>query len=102
MNPTFKPSLLKHSSALFSSPVISKSVANESQLTLENTTLRNNSIFRQEAERYLSNNPNTKHIDIYLNDINGSFRGKRMNITSLHSEFRVFSFGGSVRTYCVY
>ncbi|MBV6818294.1 glutamine synthetase family protein [Rahnella sp. PD12R] len=85
MNPTFKPSLLKHSPALFSSPVISKLVANESQLTLENTTPGNNSTFRQEAERYLLNNPDTKHIDVYLNDINGSFRGKRMNITSLLS-----------------
>ncbi|WP_234467247.1 glutamine synthetase family protein [Kosakonia sp. S42] len=41
--------------------------------------------FQQEVKTYLLQYPKTKHIDIYLNDINGIFRGKRVKVTDLES-----------------
>ena len=41
--------------------------------------------FQQEVKAYLLRFPETKHVDIYLNDVNGTFRGKRItvDVTSL-------------------
>ncbi|SMB51159.1 hypothetical protein SPRA44_70193 [Serratia proteamaculans] len=33
---------------------------------------------RKEVEQYLQRYPDTEHVDIYLNDLNGQFRGKRL------------------------
>lgn len=38
---------------------------------------------RKEVEQYLQRYPNTEHVDIYLNDLNGQFRGKRLPIAEL-------------------
>lgn len=32
---------------------------------------------------YLARYPQTKHIDVYLNDINGIMRGKRLSVESM-------------------
>ncbi|WP_240632845.1 glutamine synthetase family protein [Dickeya lacustris] len=41
--------------------------------------------FHREVRNYLLRYPETKHIDIYLNDMNGVFRGKRISVDSLLS-----------------
>jgi len=41
--------------------------------------------FLEEVKDYLTKYPNTQHIDIYLNDINGAIRGKRISVESLFS-----------------
>ncbi|WP_230492944.1 glutamine synthetase family protein [Martelella alba] len=41
--------------------------------------------FQNEVRDYISRYPTTRHIDVYLNDINGTFRGKRLSIDDLHS-----------------
>lgn len=39
--------------------------------------------FHKEVEQYLQRYPDTEHVDIYLNDLNGQFRGKRLPIAEL-------------------
>lgn len=39
--------------------------------------------FRHEVKAYLERYPETQHVDILLNDLNGIFRGKRIPVTSL-------------------
>lgn len=39
--------------------------------------------FRKEVEQYLQRYPDTEHVDIYLNDLNGQFRGKRLPVAEL-------------------
>ncbi len=41
--------------------------------------------FRQEAEAYLRDYPHTRHVDIYLHDLNGCRRGKRVSVESLRA-----------------
>ncbi|EOZ9398481.1 MULTISPECIES: glutamine synthetase family protein [Enterobacteriaceae] len=41
--------------------------------------------FQQEVKDYLLRYPETKHVDIYLNDVNGTFRGKRITVDDLWS-----------------
>ncbi|EBW7591204.1 glutamine synthetase, partial [Salmonella enterica subsp. salamae serovar Sofia] len=41
--------------------------------------------FEQDVKAYLLQYPDTKHVDIYLNDINGIFRGKRIDVSELRS-----------------
>jgi gamma-glutamylputrescine synthase len=38
-----------------------------------------------EVADYLERYPQTKHIDVYLNDINGIMRGKRLSVESMLS-----------------
>jgi len=44
-----------------------------------------NPLFRKEVDLYLQRFPETEHIDIYLNDLNGQFRGKRLPVSALLS-----------------
>ncbi|GAK28690.1 glutamine synthetase family protein [Serratia liquefaciens] len=39
--------------------------------------------FHKEVEQYLQRYPDTEHVDIYLNDLNGQFRGKRLPVAEL-------------------
>jgi gamma-glutamylputrescine synthase len=39
--------------------------------------------FPMEVTDYLERYPQTKHIDVYLNDINGIMRGKRLSVESM-------------------
>nr|WP_087881245.1 glutamine synthetase family protein [Dickeya fangzhongdai] len=41
--------------------------------------------FRDEVETYLKRYPDTEHVDIYLHDLNGCVRGKRMSVSTLFS-----------------
>jgi gamma-glutamylputrescine synthase len=41
--------------------------------------------FSVEVADYLERYPQTKHIDVYLNDINGIMRGKRLSVESMLS-----------------
>ncbi|QLK63394.1 glutamine synthetase (plasmid) [Enterobacteriaceae bacterium Kacie_13] len=59
--------------------------ANASGLTLAGSMAGNEIQFSQEVADYLYKYPNTKHIDIYINDISGAFRGKRVTIATLMS-----------------
>lgn len=56
-----------------------------SQNALAETESGNSIPFTQEVENYLFKYPDTKHVDIYINDISGVFRGKRVAVASLHS-----------------
>lgn len=38
-----------------------------------------------EVADYLERYPQTKHVDVYLNDINGTMRGKRLSVESMLS-----------------
>lgn len=40
-------------------------------------------LFIEEVEAYLKHYPNTQHVDIYLCDLNGHLRGKRIDIGCL-------------------
>lgn len=40
-------------------------------------------LFLQEVDHYLEKYPNTQHIDIYLYDLNGHLRGKRIDVKCL-------------------
>lgn len=42
------------------------------------------SAFRHEVETYLERYPETQHVDVLLNDLNGVFRGKRLPVASLY------------------
>lgn len=44
-----------------------------------------NHLFLKEVERYLECYPDTKHIDIFLYDLNGHLRGKRIDISCLRN-----------------
>ena len=44
---------------------------------------RRSSAFQREVAHYLERHPATQYIDILLNDLNGSFRGKRIPISGL-------------------
>lgn len=44
-----------------------------------------NLAFRQEVENYLKHYPATEHVDIFLNDLNGCIRGKRISVSELSS-----------------
>lgn len=52
--------------------------------------------FQQEVQTYLLHYPATKHVDIYLNDINGTFRGKRIAVGDLYSAAKGCYFPQSV------
>ena len=39
--------------------------------------------FRKELEHYLQRYPDTEQLDIYLHDLNGQLRGKRLPIETL-------------------
>ncbi|MFZ4832199.1 glutamine synthetase family protein [Rouxiella sp. Mn2063] len=52
---------------------------------LINPSVAKNDSFRKEVERYLQRYPDTEHVDIYLNDLNGQFRGKRLPIAEIFS-----------------
>ncbi|WP_038908411.1 glutamine synthetase family protein [Dickeya oryzae] len=39
--------------------------------------------FRDEVETYLKHYPDTEHVDIYLHDLNGCVRGKRLSVRAL-------------------
>ncbi len=52
--------------------------------------------FQQEVKTYLLRYPETKHVDIYLNDINGTFRGKRITVDDLWSAAKGCYFPQSV------
>ncbi len=39
--------------------------------------------FHQEVSDYLARYPGTRHVDVYLNDMNGTFRGKRIAVDDL-------------------
>lgn len=52
--------------------------------------------FHQEVKTYLQQYPDTKHVDIYLNDINGTFRGKRIDVEALWSTAKGCYFPQSV------
>jgi gamma-glutamylputrescine synthase len=39
--------------------------------------------FHKEVEQYLQRYPDTEHVDIYLNDLNGQFRGKRLPVAEV-------------------
>jgi gamma-glutamylputrescine synthase len=41
--------------------------------------------FSVEVADYLERYPQTKHVDVYLNDINGIMRGKRLSVESMLS-----------------
>lgn len=41
--------------------------------------------FQNEVRHYLSRYPETRHVDVYLNDINGTIRGKRISADDLYS-----------------
>ncbi|EPE1850422.1 hypothetical protein ACSG7Z_001020 [Cronobacter dublinensis] len=50
--------------------------------------------FRQEAEAYLRDYPHTRHVDIYLHDLNGCRRGKRVSVESLRALAQAGSVAG--------
>ncbi|AXD79322.1 glutamine synthetase [Escherichia coli] len=52
--------------------------------------------FIREVDEYFLRYPNTKHVDIYLNDLDGSFRGKRISVDDLHSATKGYYFPISV------
>lgn len=52
--------------------------------------------FTTEVQQYLQRYPDTRHVDIYLNDTNGIFRGKRITIDALASLARGCYFPQSV------
>lgn len=57
-------------------PLIARSRVNDS--------IHNHS-FLNEVDSYLNTYPNTKHVDIFLYDLNGHLRGKRIDISCLKS-----------------
>ncbi len=46
-------------------------------------TFSTQSFFLKEVDEYLSLYPHTQHMDIYLHDLNGHIRGKRIDVKSL-------------------
>ncbi|MFI7966931.1 glutamine synthetase, partial [Acinetobacter baumannii] len=47
------------------------------------TDIFNSELFLKEVDEYLSLYPHTQHMDIYLHDLNGHIRGKRIDVKSL-------------------
>ncbi|SLM61209.1 Gamma-glutamylputrescine synthetase PuuA [Dickeya aquatica] len=54
---------------------------NKGVTNLLNASLQSD--FHREVRHYLMRYPETKHVDIYLNDVNGIFRGKRISVDAL-------------------
>lgn len=52
--------------------------------------------FHKEVEQYLQRYPDTEHVDIYLNDLNGQFRGKRLPVAEVFALDKGFYFPLSI------
>lgn len=77
--------LIQNLRAFLSSPQPEVISDNNADKNLSQRDLRAHLLFCQEMKVYLQNYPQTKHIDVYLNDINGTFRGKRISVDDLPS-----------------
>lgn len=61
---------------------INNTVKNSNKEKYERNSLEE-ALFLEEVENYLKNYPNTQHVDIYLYDLNGHLRGKRIDVKCL-------------------
>ena len=61
----------------------SNNVINQSNEQKSENILFDKGLFLQEIDHYLEKYPNTQHIDIYLYDLNGHLRGKRIDVKCL-------------------
>ncbi|CAJ0994557.1 glutamine synthetase family protein [Sodalis praecaptivus] len=59
-------------------------------------TVSRTSVFQREVEAYLERYPYTRQVDLLLTDLNGSFRGKRVALSSVRHLRRGFYFPASV------
>ena len=80
MNSLIHHSLVKNIFTLFAFP---QATANEE--IVSKPVQERAKAFAEEVRCYLQAHPDTKHVDIYLNDVNGAFRGKRIAVESLLS-----------------
>ncbi|MBU9856589.1 glutamine synthetase family protein [Rahnella bonaserana] len=85
MNLKIQSSSLIKSPAPLSSSLTLASITQASQIVSAEPVAGNGIPFLQEVENYLFKYPGTKHVDIYINDISGAFRGKRVTVASLKS-----------------
>lgn len=65
---------------------------------MDSANKRSESDFAKEVARYLARYPDTRHVDIYLTDTHGIFRGKRIAIAALDTLARGCYFPQSVYT----
>lgn len=94
MNSLMNITSLKNMRALFpftasSSPVVT---------LMDSAKKRSESDFAKEVHHYLARYPDTRHVDIYLTDTHGIFRGKRIAIAALNTLARGCYFPQSVYT----
>ena len=83
MNSLINHSLVKNIFTLFAFPQTSSNDEVRSQSAASKPAAERAKEFAGEVQRYLLAHPDTKHVDIYLNDVNGTFRGKRIAVDSL-------------------
>ncbi len=80
-----KHPLLQNLRAFLASTQFEAVSANAAGKALLQDSTDSHQAFCQEIKTYLLRYPRTKHVDVYLNDINGTFRGKRINVGDLPS-----------------
>ena len=74
---------LKNIRPYFNFPGLSLPTALNSGLYLDEKIAAMKQNLSAEVTDYLARYPQTKHIDVYLNDINGIMRGKRLSVESM-------------------
>lgn len=85
MNSIINSLFLKNIRSFFDYPGLSTPHAIIADPFLEYKIDALNDNFSFEVQDYLARYPETKHIDVYLNDINGTMRGKRISVDNLFS-----------------
>ncbi|HDR2792306.1 glutamine synthetase family protein [Enterobacter cloacae] len=76
---------LKNIRQYFNFPGLSLPGTHNSGLYLDEKMAAMKRTFSVEVADYLERYPQTKHIDVYLNDINGIMRGKRLSVDNMLS-----------------
>lgn len=92
MNSLMNFTSLKSMRALFPFSTSSSSVITLTDVSKK----RRESDFATEVHQYLARYPDTRHVDIYLTDTNGIFRGKRIAVNALTALVRGCYFPQSV------
>lgn len=96
MNSPIKLPSMKNLRALFSFSPVCWPADRYSDLTLATRIADLAQDYPSEIRDYLAQYPATRHVDIYLTDIHGTFRGKRVAVESLFSLARGCYFPQSV------
>ena len=85
MNSLMTIPLLKNIRTFFTTTTFPTPLHSRSVLMVDQEIRQLQQNFSHEIKAYLNEHPQTKHVDIYLNDTHGTFSGKRVAVENLFS-----------------